>query len=104
MAALPPNPLSSILQIAGAQQAAGERRARQIGEHSARQAHTDAIRDVGNIIHESDQDTAVFTDAETGGGSQGRSLGGSDANTTNDAQNEGDHQPPSETGGFDARA
>ena len=73
MSEIPPNISSSGAQ-AGFQQAeaARIRDAERAGQRAAARRGVQAIDDAGSTIETSDEDTAVFADAE-GGGGQGRS-------------------------------
>ncbi|MCA9244664.1 MAG: hypothetical protein KDA32_11945 [Phycisphaerales bacterium] len=99
MSAIPPNPLSSIIQIAGAQQRAATDKAREVTRdaETRESAFAEKLRDK---IEDTDADTSVYADAE-GAGSQGRAFdegGGTDADDSNDSGAAPKHDAPDEPG------
>mgnify|MGYP000281427271 CR=1 FL=1 len=97
MSLIPPNWLGSILQTAGAERRAAERRA-QDAAAAAERLPTFA-ESLQNVIEETDRDSQVYSDAE-GTGSQGRpSEPPPDQATADEAAPEA---PP--TGGLDVQA
>ncbi|TWT44310.1 hypothetical protein RAS1_07220 [Phycisphaerae bacterium RAS1] len=77
MSAIPPGYLSSIIQTSGAQSRAAETKSRDDQTQAQRTGEKSFADNLQNVIEESDQDSAVFADAE-GRGGQGRSSDGSD--------------------------
>ncbi len=92
MSAIPPNPLSSLIQISGAQQRAASDKSREISRDAeAREtAFAEKLRDK---IEDTDADTSVYADAE-GAGGQGRAFGEDAAEDERDKSDEDDSAHP----------